>query len=562
MRSRHALGLGLALGLVLAVRVPARADELLVGALRDQDGRPVVGARLAARDLAGAVVGRDRSAADGTFALAVPARPATLEIQADDADPRLVAVPPAGPVIVLLNHHRAADAVPSVADVAALPAGELAALASVVPERFTGYGIDDRGLGAGYGAVTIAGLPFYRRDGSDASDLLPDHATGALTVTDPLAAPWYGDRAGGGVLDADLFDRQDAVRATDRDAALAVGTDPTVLLAESWDPDGERQLVAARAGGMLGPLRASFVVLDGSTPEADYAGVGLDLSAATPALDLGAHLALTRDAAVPSSYTFGAPDVGSVGEIDLDAAGRGPAALNVRLRWLDDQDLYYWASEAHDDAALVVGTTRGTAVKTTFALALAYGEDRVNQDGSTGLALLPSLSVVAPLDADWSLHAGLGDATIGTPGTPIARSSLGEAGLTYADHQRLRADLVAYADGDSDPREVVRGYAASLGWEFAPLLSLRGWAASNGELASEFAPTYYGGPLENQTVASDVRRQLLWLTWDAPVRIDLLLRNGAFEGGVRIPLSRRYALAVGSSRRGATRVLSVGLVGR
>jgi hypothetical protein len=561
MRSRQALGLALALGLVMAVRAPARADELVVGALRDQDGRPVVGARLAARDLAGAVIGRDRSAADGTFALAVPARPATLDIQADDADPRRVTVPPTGPVIVLVNHHRAADAVPSVADVAALPAGDLAALASVVPERFTGYGIDDRGL-AGYGAVTIAGLPFYRRDGSDATNLLPDHATGALTVTDPLAAPWYGDRAGGGVVDADLFDREDAVRATDRDAALAVGNDPTVLVAESWDPDGERQLVAARAGGMLGPLRASLVVLDGSTPEANYAGVGLDLSGATPALDLGAHLALTRDAAVPSSYTYGAPDVGSVGEIDLDAAGRGPDALSVRVRWLDDQDLYDWASEAHDDAALVVGTTRGTFVKTTFALALAYGEDRENEYGSSGLALLPSLSVVAPVDADWSLHAGLGDATIGTPGTPIARSSLGEAGLTYADHQRLRADLVAYADGDSDPRDVVRGYAASLGWEFAPLLSLRGWAASNGQLASELVPVYYGGPLENQTVASDVRRQLLWLTWDAPVRVDLLVRNGALEGGVRIPVTRRYALAVGSSRRGATRVLSLGLVGR
>ena len=90
--------------------------------------------------------------------------------------------------------------------------------------------ISDRWLARGRGVTTVEGLPFYRRgDGGDATSLLPAHAFGALGVRDALQAPWYGDRAGGGVVDARLFDRADAVRATNRDAALALGRDPVVL---------------------------------------------------------------------------------------------------------------------------------------------------------------------------------------------------------------------------------------------------------------------------------------------------------------------------------------------
>ncbi|HTW83924.1 MAG TPA: carboxypeptidase-like regulatory domain-containing protein [Candidatus Sulfotelmatobacter sp.] len=549
---------------LLAFVRPAAADELVVGALRDQDGRPVAGAQVVARDAGGSVLGRDRSAADGTFALSVPVRPVTLDIRAADTDPQRVRVPAAGPVVAILPRHRAADLIPTVADLAALPAGDLASLASVVPERFTGYnGIDDRGLGGGYGAVTIAGLPFYRRgDGADATSLLPDHAAGSLSVTDPLDALWYGDRAGGGVIDADPFDRQDTVRATDRDALVAGGGDPTAILATSWDPDGVRQLAGVRATGSLGPVQAAFVALAGDTPDATYGGVGLDLRTATTALDLGAHLALTRDAAVSPYDAPSLPDVGSVAELDLDASARGPDALAVRLRWLDEQDLFEGGSGAHEDAALVIGTTRGSAVRTTIALALAYGADRDDDDTRTGLALLPSISAVAPLSADWTAHAGLGDATIGIPGTAIARSSLGQAGLSYADHRRLLGDVIAYADGTDDPDAVVRGYAASLGWEFAPLLSLRAWAASDGDVYERLLPIYAGGPLGYGTADRTTQRQLLWLTWDVPLRLDLLVRNGALEGAARIPFSSRFALAVGSYRRGATRVFSVGVTGR
>jgi hypothetical protein len=563
-RSAALAALAFVLVVLLVAGARAWAGELVVGALRDQDGRPVAGARVVGLDAAGAVVGRDRSASDGTFALDVSTRPARLDIRADDTDPRRVTVPASGPVIAILRRHRAVDLVPGVADLAALPAGDLASLASVAPERFTGYGaISDAGLGGGYGAVTIAGLPFYRRgDGADGTNLLPDHATGSLTLTDPLQAAWYGDRAGGGVVDADPFDRQDDLRVTDRNGVLAGGNDPTAIVATSWDPDGVRQLAGVRASTALGPVQASFVAVAGTSPEADYSGLGIDLRGATENLDLGAHVALTRDAAVPTYDAAFTPDVGSVAEADLDASGRGPDAIAVRLRWRDEEDDYDDGSGGHDDGALVIGTTRGTTVRTTIAVALAYGSDTSGEYRESGLAVLPSLSVLAPLDADWTLHAGLGDSTIGTPGTAIARNALGEAGISYADHRRLLGDVFAFADGADDPHTLVRGYAASLGWELVPLLSLRGWAASDGDVMQMLLPAYNGGPLTPSAVDRDVRRQLLWLTWDAPVRVDLLIRNGALEGAVRVPLSARYAIDIGSARRGPTRVLSVGITGR
>ena len=106
--------------------------------------------------------------------------------------------------------------------------------------------------------TTVEGLPFYRRgDGGDTTSLLPAHAFGALDVRGALQAPWYGDRGGGGIVDARLFDRADAARATNDGGAFALGRNPVVLAATSWDADGARRLLAARASGALGPVSAS-----------------------------------------------------------------------------------------------------------------------------------------------------------------------------------------------------------------------------------------------------------------------------------------------------------------
>jgi hypothetical protein len=568
--------------------LPVQADELVVGALRDQDGSVVAGAAVMALAADGRVLARDRSAADGTFALASPSRPAAVLVTAEDAEPLRIAVPPGeAPLAAIVRRHRAADLIPSVADVAALPAGGLDAIGSVLPYRVAFPGmLADRWLSRGRGVTSVEGLPFYRRgDGADVTNLLPAHAVGALDVRDALQAPWYGDRGGAGIVDARVFDRQDAVRATTRDASFAIGRDPIVLAATSWDGDGPRRLLAARANGALGPVSTTVVALLGDAPGTHYAGAGTELHAATRTFDVGARFGATTDVADAASRNDG-----SVAAAVFDVSGRGPNAIALRVRWRDERGTLANSSLEHRDAALVLGTTRGNVARVTAAIALAHGDEREDQTAArSAFAVLPSLTLDTPLAANWSLHLGGGTSTLGTPGFAIARGSLAEAAIAFSDRRRLRAELIAYTEGDHAPAAVNRGFAASLGWEIAPRLSLRAWSLRDGERfdAAATATTYsvpapppygvpppppygvptpppYGAAAASATLVTNrFDRDVVWLTWDAPTRVDLMLRNSAIEASLRIPLGARYALSVASyRRRDATGAVSFGLVAR
>ena len=550
---------------VVVAALPAQADELLVGILRDQDGAVVAGANVTAVDMNGGVLSRDHSAADGTFALAAPARPSAVLVTADDAEPLRIQVPAGdAPLAGVVRRHRSVDLIPSVADVAALPAGDLAGVGGVLPYRIAFPGtLSDRWLARGRGVTTVEGLPFYRRgDGGDTTSLLPAHAFGALDVRGALQAPWYGDRGGGGIVDARLFDRTDAARVTNDAGALQLGGNPAVLAATSWDADGARRLVAARASGALGPVTTSVVALLGDAPGAHYAGAGAELRAATRTFDAGARIGMTRDVADTA-----ARDDGSVTDAVFDVSGRGPNALALRARWREERGTLADVSSEHSDAALVLGTTRGRVARVTAAVALAHGDEQrygAGAGAAAAFAVLPTLALDTPLGANWALHLGAGASSLGTPGFGIARASLGEASLAYTDRRRLRAEVVAYTEGDHGPTAVNRGLAASLGWEIAPRLSLRAWSLRDVDRVDEtFAVPYPGGPATTVSVSSRFDRDVVWLTWDAPARVDLLLRGGALEGNVRVPLSARYALTVGSyRRRDATSALSLGLVAR
>jgi hypothetical protein len=556
-------GAGLVLAALASGSLPAQADELLVGAVRDQDGAIVAGARITGLDAAGRVLGQDRSAADGTFALATPTRPATIVITAPDTDAlRLPAPPDGSPLAAIVRRHRAGDLIPSVADLAALPAGSFNAVAAVVPYRVAfPTTISDRWLARGRSVTTIEGLPFYRRgDGGDASSLLPSHAIGSLGVREALQAPWYGDRAEGGIIDARLFDRADAVRATNTDASVVLGSSRAALAAASWDPDGARRLFAARASTAFGPVSADAVALVGTAPGTAYGGAGAQLRASGRRYDFGAHVAVTAD----DASTNATRNDGSVTDVAVDASGRGPNAVAIRARWRDERGMLGQSDAAHHDAALVFGTTRGNAVRASAAVALAYGDEHSYEGGSQhATGVLPSLTIDAPLGANWSAHAGAGSSSLGTPGYAIARGSLGEVGVAYADRRRLRAELFAYTEGTTEPTAVNRGFAAALGWEIAPRVSLRAWTLRDGDALDAQTQTYPGGPMQSIVVRRRFDRDIVWLTWDAPTRFDLLIRGGALEGSVRVPLGPRYALTAGSFlRNDATRALSVGLISR
>ena len=214
-------------------------------------------------------------------------------------------------------------------------------------------------------------------------------------------------------------------------------------------------------------------------------------------------------------------------------------------------------------SALVAGTTRGAdgAPQLSATLALAFGRELdsgVVAQSST--ALMPAVSYVVPLAQDWSLRAGYGESTLGTPGIALARASLGEAGVSFSDHRRLHLDVLAFVEGDAAPAAYDRGVGVALGWEIAPRVSLRAWVLSDGEAENTLLPQYPGGPPYPGELQRTFRRDVVWATWDAPLRLDVLVRNGALEGSLNAPLGGGYGVFIGSARNERSiRVLSAGL---
>ena len=139
-------------------------------------------------------------------------------------------------------------------------------------------------------------------------------------------------------------------------------------------------------------------------------------------------------------------------------------------------------------------------MRVSAALAMTYGDEHTyGSEASSAYALLPSVGIDAPL-AGVTLHAGAGKPTLSTPGFALARASLGEVGIAFSDRRRLHATLVAYSEGNLAPTAVNRGFAASVGWEIAPRLSLRAWTLRDGDRLEATAPVYQADRSARSTV--------------------------------------------------------------
>ncbi len=84
----------------------------------------------------------------------------------------------------------------------------------------------------------------------------------------------------------------------------------------------------------------------------------------------------------------------------------------------------------------------------------------------------------------------------------------------------------------------------------------------DGDTVDIAAPLYPGGPVQTTSAAHRFDRDVVWLTWDAATRFDVVLRSGALEGGVRLPLGARTSAALGSFVAHGTRMLTFGLTAR
>jgi hypothetical protein len=132
--------------------------------------------------------------------------------------------------------------------------------------------------------------------------------------------------------------------------------------------------------------------------------------------------------------------------------------------------------------------------------------------------------------------------------------------LDYHDGHRLQGQVQAYAEHDAAPYGGTRGIGASLGWEFAPRLSLRSWILGAGDVSQFTQQLVPSGPYAFRELDRTFHRGLVWLTWDGYTRVDLLVRNGGLEGALRLPLGKDINLVAGSSRSpNGIRVFSLGL---
>lgn len=558
--------LGILAGLLLWA-TPAAANVLVFGAVRDQDGRVVAGARVAARDASGAVVGTDRTAADGTFAVDAAVQPAAVTIEGAYLAPLRAPVTPGAPVIAIVRRYGAvAERVPSPADLAALPAGALSALASAIPMVLGNGTIADRGLGGGRGGVAVDGIGFYRRsDGADVSALVPRHATGALTVDDPLDAPRYGDRASGGVFDADVIAGSDAARAFGTEQSLRFGRTLAATVADDRDGSLARSLAAVRYDDGL--LRADWLALRADAGRADGASIALQRPGRIA--DVVARLALDAQSAPASRRGAAAAGSSLALQAALRAHGVLPWEIGVRAR--DERGTSGAVAGSSDEEALYIASERASDVDDLrFELAAERDRERVGDASLREFALLPSFSYRRRLGERWDLHLGAGDAMrvptylARAAGITESRTLLDEAALAFDDRRRVRVEVAVWHERASSVLvSTLAGAGVDAAWQIAPRLSLRGWTVRNDGTTTAISEAGYGY-LDVFPGAAAPRRDragMLWLSWTAPTRIDLVDRAGRLEGAVRAPLGRNLAASLATFRReDGARVLDLGLV--
>jgi hypothetical protein len=546
---------------------PASADTLLTGAIRDRSGAAIRGARVTAFDAAGRVVGSDLAIADGTFAIAARTVPASIAISCDYCRTVRRAVDPGQPIVVIVDRFSALTASgPSAADIRALPYRSAADIASLQPFTVVDNGrIADLGLDQD-AAVLINGLPFYRAsDGSDLSQLVPAHAVAALNAASPLVAPQYGGYSDAGIYNVQLRDPDlSTSRADIGDASDVVvradGPSGGAGYAASSDSGDDRQVADADAELPLGGGRLSFDALAMSDLLLHASGAGL--AYATDSRRFATTASLSATQSDDSSLVQASAAVRNLGPLGLEFGARAARATSS----LDG------TAATQFDGAVYARAVRQTGLSDISAtVAWDAGSDAGVAPGSQSAGIVGSFSDDVRLGLRWTAHAGaVSNLRIPTfdelsANAPLEiggdRSTLFEQSLTYTDLQRVRVTGMTFtqrATGSATQDE--NGIGVDGAWQIAPQLSLRAWLlrANQSSLSTEYSPITYG-LLPSPLLASALTRQLIWLSYDKYVRFDALIRGGALEGDVRIPVSPIYAFAIGTAEYNGRRVTTFGL---
>jgi len=266
---------------------------------------------------------------------------------------------------------------------------------------------------------------------------------------------------------------------------------------------------------------------------------------------------LSLGASISRSATYGAAIEHDAEEaFTASIRSRTAVALETGVRvtratgdWNDppgSQFALSWAGTVTTSALFADATTQRGPWSVTANVDLGRLTAGVTNDRTDARTTLDGGLRIARALGDVTLSADAVEATrpltidgyFGQAGATAVRTTLFDANAGSAA-SIVRLDATYYREqglfGDT------AGYGATIGLVLAPHLALRSWllrGANTGSALDAYPAS--------TTLAPRTGRDLVWLTYDAPVRIDALLRDGRLEGDVVVPVRRAVALQFGS----------------
>ncbi len=587
---------------------PETATPLVVGSVRDGSGNPITAAAVTARSADGRSLGTVRTDASGTFALPNAADARDVVISCPYCRPLTVHIPHDGPVVAIVRRYQAllrdglsendinALPYPHVEDALALePFTVVRESQSVLP----GPSVSDRGLGTGASLVFESGVPVYDVTSGNSSFYdFPAHWAGAFQTHTPSSAFSYGDQAGSGTVSI--------IPANDepgRGVAVA-GDDAGVIFSERSGIFENSFGESANAHENV--LRARSSALEQHNNRA----VGYDIAGAQTFLgdDLRRHVFLGRvhyarnfekydalaelssDRGSFTSKFFGSTVNDQWSNINagfhLETKGAVSFFTGARLRRSSGSYDHYNGAFAElsgriEHEVLYAGAhTSGQRIDAAAGVGLIHvaysgGVNGAPTDHVGGILATPSLNTTLDLGGGFSgtleLVSSFRLPTLferygfepPTDTLIYNRNSLYSGTLQFTDAARLRAQATAFRQVSRGlTNGVLQGAGASVAWQIAPMISLRGWILrfDDGGVPYSLVPFPQG---RAQTVSAT------WFTYenDAHVRVDAIYRRNLFgtnaenniDGSLSVPMTSRATFFVSTDRRNRVRYWDLGI---
>jgi len=446
-----------------------------------------------------------------------------------------------------------------------------------------GATLDDRNAFPQGGLVLLNGVADYDIvAGATPFDTVPAYGATSISVARVDEAYNYGDIAHAGTFGVTTSGGADSAffgADSGAHASTALGEFGASAAFSNWNQGDRRSHI-----DLTGPISSESTQGDfeissgeGMLDTDGTAALASSFSSARASIERTTGPDMFASASIDrGTYTYQssyAPDTAVWADEDLSAGVRSRAALApFALIDIRESAGSYWESSAGTIAA-TLGQARAIAglsvAQPGYDAQFAIGNDDATYTGGYPGALVDNGSTATALgsfdlkfDPQWTLHASaahgyvvqtfLGTFGAQAPAIPSVFDvvATSEATLEFDSLARVRASLTTLRSQDASG-SASSSAGASLGWQVAPVLSLRTWLLET--QSSTIGP---------RTVGS------AWLTYTTPgLRVDAIWRrdlldtqpDAHLDGSIGGPLGPRLGWFVSTERRNGTRATDVGI---